>query len=164
MHADVVAMHWKIKTLGRGGRLHPAPRPCAKRPCGRQCLSACSSGPESRECAPRVRLPSRHTRSRQVFRLLVPNGTDLRFEPTSRRSPDEFPFGRVAERSNAPVLKTGRGASLSWVRIPPLPPRYQPVRGRFAEPSDWWLHGKLQSAFLVAVMFALRCACIRATA
>jgi len=26
------------------------------------------------------------------------------------------------------------------------------------------LHGKLQSAFLVAVMFALRCACIRATA
>src|SRR5579859_8122206 len=30
--------------------------------------------------------------------------------------------GRVAELLNAPVLKTGRDASLSWVRIPPLPP------------------------------------------
>ena len=28
----------------------------------------------------------------------------------------------MAERFKAPVLKTGRGASLSWVRIPPLPP------------------------------------------
>jgi hypothetical protein len=27
----------------------------------------------------------------------------------------------VAERFKAPVLKTGRGATLSWVRIPPLP-------------------------------------------
>src|SRR5947209_10581197 len=30
--------------------------------------------------------------------------------------------GWVAERLKAPVLKTGRGASLSWVRIPPHPP------------------------------------------
>ena len=30
--------------------------------------------------------------------------------------------GWVAERSKAPVLKTGRGASPSWVRIPPHPP------------------------------------------
>ena len=30
--------------------------------------------------------------------------------------------GRVAEWFKAPVLKTGRGATLSWVRIPPLPP------------------------------------------
>ena len=30
--------------------------------------------------------------------------------------------GEVAERLNAPVLKTGKGASPSWVRIPPSPP------------------------------------------
>ncbi len=34
-----------------------------------------------------------------------------------------YPVGEVAERSIAPVLKTGRGASPSWVRIPPSPPR-----------------------------------------
>ena len=34
----------------------------------------------------------------------------------------EVPFGEVAERLNAPVLKTGKGASPSWVRIPPSPP------------------------------------------
>jgi hypothetical protein len=28
----------------------------------------------------------------------------------------------VAEWFKAPVLKTGRGATLSWVRIPPRPP------------------------------------------
>ena len=38
-------------------------------------------------------------------------------------------YGRVAEWSNAPVLKTGRGASLSWVRIPPLPPKEYPLYG-----------------------------------
>ena len=32
------------------------------------------------------------------------------------------PFGGVAERLNAPVLKTGMGESPSWVRIPPPPP------------------------------------------
>ena len=32
------------------------------------------------------------------------------------------PCGWVAERLKAPVLKTGRGASPSWVRIPPHPP------------------------------------------
>jgi hypothetical protein len=31
----------------------------------------------------------------------------------------------VAERLKAPVLKTGRGASSSWVRIPPHPPLYE---------------------------------------
>ena len=30
--------------------------------------------------------------------------------------------GQVAERLNAPVLKTGVGASPPWVRIPPCPP------------------------------------------
>ena len=33
-------------------------------------------------------------------------------------------YGWVAERLNAPVLKTGKGASPSWVRIPPHPPKY----------------------------------------
>ena len=33
-------------------------------------------------------------------------------------------LGWVAERLKAPVLKTGRGASPSWVRIPPHPPLY----------------------------------------
>src|SRR5690606_16806830 len=39
--------------------------------------------------------------------------------PTVHRRPG---CGRVAERLNAPVLKTGKSASSSWVRIPPLPP------------------------------------------
>jgi hypothetical protein len=30
--------------------------------------------------------------------------------------------GWVAERFKAPVLKTGRRATVSWVRIPPHPP------------------------------------------
>ena len=29
----------------------------------------------------------------------------------------------MAERLKAPVLKTGKGATLSWVRIPVLPPK-----------------------------------------
>ena len=32
-----------------------------------------------------------------------------------------LPLGWVAERLNAPVLKTGSGESRSWVRIPPHP-------------------------------------------
>ena len=32
-------------------------------------------------------------------------------------------MGEMAERLNAPVLKTGRGASSSWVRIPLSPPQ-----------------------------------------
>jgi hypothetical protein len=34
----------------------------------------------------------------------------------------DFQRGWVAERLNAPVLKTGMGESPSWVRIPPHPP------------------------------------------
>ena len=30
--------------------------------------------------------------------------------------------GEMAERLKAPVLKTGKGATLSWVRIPVSPP------------------------------------------
>ena len=36
--------------------------------------------------------------------------------------------GWVAEWSNAPVLKTGEGASLPGVRIPPHPPPYYHVK------------------------------------
>jgi hypothetical protein len=36
--------------------------------------------------------------------------------------PIQRPQGRVAEWLKAAVLKTARGASPSWVRIPPLPP------------------------------------------
>ena len=38
-----------------------------------------------------------------------------------------FARGQVAERLNAPVLKTGKGASPSWVRIPPCPPAIPPA-------------------------------------
>ena len=34
----------------------------------------------------------------------------------------DIQLGGVAERLNAPVLKTGEGASPPWVRIPPPPP------------------------------------------
>ena len=33
-----------------------------------------------------------------------------------------FAHGEMAERLKAPVLKTGKGATLSWVRIPVSPP------------------------------------------
>ena len=46
--------------------------------------------------------------------------------------------GQVAERLNAPVLKTGVGASPPWVRIPPCPPKprdpcVRPLRLHFIE-------------------------------
>jgi hypothetical protein len=37
--------------------------------------------------------------------------------------------GEVAERLNAPVLKTGKPARVSWVRIPPSPPLNQGITG-----------------------------------
>ena len=50
--------------------------------------------------------------------------------PELKPAGNESSCGRVAEWSNAPVLKTGRGASLSWVRIPPLPPtKKRPLHG-----------------------------------
>ena len=33
-------------------------------------------------------------------------------------------YGEMAERLKAPVLKTGKGATLSWVRIPVSPPLF----------------------------------------
>ncbi len=43
--------------------------------------------------------------------------------PTSAK-PLAPQFGWVAEWLKAPVLKTGRRETVSWVRIPPHPPRY----------------------------------------
>lgn len=40
-----------------------------------------------------------------------------------RRCPgDRDPIGEMAERFKAPVLKTGEGLNLPWVRIPLSPP------------------------------------------
>ena len=59
--------------------------------------------------------------------------------------------GQVAERLNAPVLKTGKGASPSWVRIPPCPPamrRFLPLlngdRSSSLEsaPNRGWIGGE----------------------
>ena len=49
--------------------------------------------------------------------------------------------GEVAERLNAPVLKTGKGASPSWVRIPPSPPL--PMTDCL-----WHLDGKVKSRLI----------------
>lgn len=35
---------------------------------------------------------------------------------------DRDPIGEMAERFKAPVLKTGEGSNLPWVRIPLSPP------------------------------------------
>src|SRR5262249_13056083 len=37
------------------------------------------------------------------------------------------PYGRVAEWFKAPVLKTGVPARVPWVRIPPLPPKFNNI-------------------------------------
>ena len=51
------------------------------------------------------------------------SGGKSAFEPWHRRVKYLIILnGWVAERLKAPVLKTGRGASSSWVRIPPHPP------------------------------------------
>ena len=43
--------------------------------------------------------------------------------------------GQVAEWSIAPVLKTGKGASPSWVQIPPCPPAAPDRQGRRGGPT-----------------------------
>ena len=40
----------------------------------------------------------------------------------ARSAVQRAPAGEVAERLNAPVLKTGSSSRGSWVRIPPSPP------------------------------------------
>src|SRR5918995_5654101 len=47
--------------------------------------------------------------------------------------------GRVAERTKAAVLKTAYGATRTWVRIPPLPPRTRSSRSPDHEPDP--VHG-----------------------
>jgi hypothetical protein len=51
-----------------------------------------------------------------------------------RKCENARPIGEMAERFKAPVLKTGEGSNLPWVRIPLSPPDTQsaPERGRFA--------------------------------
>src|SRR5208283_420643 len=49
--------------------------------------------------------------------------------------------GEVAERLNAPVLKTGVVAIPPWVRIPPSPPstsHLQPISGAGHEDVEHW--------------------------
>ncbi len=41
---------------------------------------------------------------------------------SSVRAQSAIPAGEVAERLNAPVLKTGEPSRAPWVRIPPSPP------------------------------------------
>ena len=60
---------------------------------------------------------------------------------------DSF-YGEVAERLNAPVLKTGKGASPSRVRIPPSPP-YNPWG--YESP---WLYGWGSSPSEGSIKFA----------
>ena len=42
--------------------------------------------------------------------------------PLSQLNKANIQLGGVTERLNVPVLKTGEGATLPWVRIPPPPP------------------------------------------
>src|SRR5579872_1810332 len=52
----------------------------------------------------------------------------------------EFPTaGEVAERLNAPVLKTGVPARVPWVRIPPSPPYHSAITlpGWGSNPRAW---------------------------
>ena len=69
--------------------------------------------------------------------------------------------GWVAERFKAPVLKTGRGASLSWVQIPPHPPLFQRLKrcfGRISRliPMDWMLMGLGNRSFRTTCIRRLR--------
>ena len=48
-------------------------------------------------------------------------GHSIFWEKHDRMS-DELVLGEVAEWSKAPVSKTGKGESSSWVQIPPSPP------------------------------------------
>src|ERR1700750_419292 len=53
----------------------------------------------------------------------APKGSTLRWRKSSELIIYRHPkLGEVVEWFKAPVLKTGVGASLPWVRIPPSPP------------------------------------------
>ena len=55
--------------------------------------------------------------------------------------------GWVAEWLKAPVLKTGRRASVSWVRIPPHPPLQYRTGHPRAKKSVWVSGGFQESVF-----------------
>src|SRR5579862_3980272 len=48
--------------------------------------------------------------------------SDIRGDVNRAQVADASEDGEVAERLNAPVLKTGKLSRASWVRIPPSPP------------------------------------------
>src|SRR5215218_9223165 len=65
------------------------------------------------------------------------NGVQLTPSSGAPHMPRLRASGRVAERFKAAVLKTARGASPSWVRIPPLPPKQKlSVRPRLRDPPQ----------------------------
>lgn len=49
------------------------------------------------------------------------------FSRATHPAPTQTPLGEVAEWPIAPVLKTGRGVSSSWVQIPPSPLEFPPI-------------------------------------
>ena len=64
--------------------------------------------------------------------------------------------GGVAERFNAPVLKTDVGESPPWVRIPPPPPVYIEIIDKFVKIFRL-------SAIAPAEEIAIRCVAVRQT-
>jgi hypothetical protein len=58
-----------------------------------------------------------------IIRSLPPIYTNLVFTGSWIYYPPSGVWGRVAEWLKAPDSKSGLGAILTWVRIPPLPPR-----------------------------------------
>ena len=83
-----------------------------------------ATGAKSTGCRPRVGSDSRRSPARERYHrasVRARRGFGGASEAVSVR-------GWVAERLKAPVLKTGNGATRSWVRIPPHPPT--PLRQR----------------------------------
>ena len=120
----------RVKTAGsaRSSKLQAeAARPAARRRPGGRSRRARQRWPAPAQCA----APSRPCPS-----LPPPAEADVagraargkgrrRWTPPAPGGGDKTgAAGGVAERSIAPVLKTGEGASLPWVRIPPPPPIY----------------------------------------
>ena len=58
--------------------------------------------------------------SKMLFMVMQKNF----YKPLSQLNKAHIQLGGVTERLNVPVLKTGEGATLPWVRIPPPPPYY----------------------------------------
>jgi hypothetical protein len=71
-------------------------------------------------------MPYKYTMNRPSKPLIVPCDVKLTktivFRGRKRENPSPKYSGRLAEWSNAPVLKTGKELNPSRVRIPDLPP------------------------------------------